>query len=83
MRDIYMNAAKGLIIWLQEEDMDVVQDAIIYMRRAKQKNFPEAWMRSTIGLQEYRSSSAAILTHLNNEYWSRMWIIQEHACARS
>ncbi len=82
MRDIYTNAKKGVVVWLDENEAHV-RGAVEFLEQARQHESPETWIRSTVGLDQYKNSWIAVTRLLNNNYWTRIWIVQELVCAQS
>lgn len=74
MRDIYTNAQNGVAVYL-DGTMPEVQNAIVFLEQAQQHEDPETWMKSTIGVDDYKESWVGTSKLLNNDYWTRIWIV--------
>ncbi|KAE8443531.1 hypothetical protein EG329_001771 [Mollisiaceae sp. DMI_Dod_QoI] len=56
--------------------------AVEFVRRAWEQEDPEDWLRSTLGKKRFSEEWRSVIALFGQEYWTRIWIIQEIALAR-
>jgi hypothetical protein len=79
MGEIYEKASQ-VVVWLGEGGHRR-DDAVEFLQEAGMQRDLEEWLRSTIGQSHYSDSWKAITQILAEDYWTRVWIIQEIAKA--
>jgi len=81
MDSVYKLASR-IVLWLGPEQ-EQTEQAVSLILAAEEHNFEHQWFLKSMELEDSLAVFSAVGSLLANDYWERLWIVQEIAFARA